>query len=127
MEILQNRAKVLLYRLPEADAKGHAIRGYLREHGIAAVNANPMDGGRPLAAILGVGKGRMGKAEPLPREPVMVLYGFGEEQLNEFLSFLRREAPVELKAVATVHNLSWTFGYLARQLMGERAYFEKRK
>ena len=126
MELMKNKAKVLLWQLPETDSKGHAIRGYLRDHGIAAVSANPMDSGRTLSAILGVGKGNMGKAQPLPKEPVMVIYGFDEEQLDEFLGFLRQEAPVELKAVATVHNLKWTLGYLAGQLMAERAYYAKR-
>lgn len=127
MEMLQNRAKVLLYQLPEMDAKGHAIRSYLREHGIAIVNANPTDGGRSLVSIMGVGKGSPGKAEALPGEPVLVIYGLEERQLNEFLAFLRRKAPIELKAVATVHNLQWTFGYLTKQLMAERSYFGKKK
>ncbi len=127
MELLKNRAKVLLWQLPELDAKGHAIRCYLGEHGIAVVNVNPMDSGRTLAAILGVGKGNMGKAEPLPKEPVLIMYGLGEEQLNEFLDFLRKQAPVALKAVATAHNLKWTLGYLTKQLMAERAYYASKK
>lgn len=117
--------KVLLYLLPESDPKGHAIRGYLKEHDIPVLTATPMDSGRTLAAIFGLAKGNMGRATPLPKEPVLVMFGFSEETLDPFLEFLRDNAPVPLKAVATPHNLKWPFGQLAAQLMRERAFQTK--
>jgi hypothetical protein len=121
MEKRKSGAKALLYALPQSSEKGAAIRAYLQEQGISILTATPMDSGRTLGAIFGLTKGSMGKATPLPKEPVLVMHHFSEEEMDALLDFLRETAPVALKAVTTQVNLRWTLGFLCGQLMRERA------
>lgn len=56
-------------------------------------------------------------------DPMLVFSGFPQEELQEFLAAYRRtgESSVELKAVMTMHNISWTPVMLQHELRQEHA------
>ena len=110
---------VLIYRVPAMSRPGAALRRYLRQEGIRAVEVSSGDGGRSVGALLGLRKDAAAGTADLPDHPVLVLSGLGERSLDRLLDFLRRECPVELKAVATPTNLSWSFARLAGELARE--------
>ncbi|MCD8143771.1 MAG: DUF3783 domain-containing protein [Oscillospiraceae bacterium] len=115
-----NTPAVLLYQLPEFSAQGWAVRTYLTAHGIRVITVSPGDGGKSLSTLLGLKQEAPVFSPPLPGEPVVVLYGLVGPTFDSFLDFLAKTAPVQLKAVATPYNLSWSFGKLAAQLAKER-------
>ena len=56
-------------------------------------------------------------------EPAMIMQGFTQNRLDEFLKELRRnEVPrIDLKAVVTPYNIGWRFSDLYQELQAERA------
>lgn len=64
--------------------------------------------------------------EKLSRQ-MMVLYGFTNERLDEFLRNMRRAGipRIALKAIVTPHNVNWTFRQLYEELEKEEAAYRK--
>lgn len=64
--------------------------------------------------------------EALSRQ-MMVLYGFTNERLDEFLRNMRRAGipRIALKAIVTPYNVSWTFRQLYEELEREEAAYRK--
>lgn len=58
---------------------------------------------------------------------MMVLYGFTNERLDEFLRNMRRAGipRIALKAIVTPHNVNWTFRQLYEELEREEAAYRK--
>ena len=62
-------------------------------------------------------------------EEMLVMFAFQGTMMKDFLQFFRVEnpPPVELKAVATPTNLSWSALALYEELNKERDYFRSQK
>ena len=72
-----------------------------------------------LSLLSGEGAEPQNPAPPLP-EPVMVLCGLTEPQLDRLLPALRKERIFCLKALLTPTNAGWTFRQLYDELCRER-------
>lgn len=58
---------------------------------------------------------------PVIREELLIFFGFGSERLDVMLGMLKGSGlGVELKAVVTPHNISWTLAELYQELSRER-------
>lgn len=81
----------------------------------------------PLLPLLsGEGAEVQSPAKPLP-EPVMILCGLTEAQLDRLLPALRRERIFCLKAVLTPTNAGWSLRQLYDELCRERDLMGDRK
>ena len=87
----------------------------------------------PLCKLLGLPVSLPGPEDLRPAPilynapELMVLHGFGSEDLDAFLKTYREQgiAPIPLKAVTTLHNLGWTPYYLAEHLREEAERFSR--
>lgn len=65
---------------------------------------------------------------PLTRQ-AMIMYGFTQRRLDEFLQSMRKAGlpVIPLKAVVTPYNVTWTFRALYEELEREEAAFRQQK
>ena len=87
--------------------------------------------GADLSAGAGADLGRAAgdrKEEELPRQ-AMVMYGFTQKRLDEFLRNTKKAGVpvIPLKAIVTPYNVNWTFRALYEELEREEEVFRKKK
>ncbi|MBQ9032077.1 MAG: DUF3783 domain-containing protein [Parasporobacterium sp.] len=113
--------------------KLHSLESLCDELNLRLVPIRPEDRSTPLGILAGSPdagpeKKNLPSTEfsPEPRE-MLVLCGLTPELLDRFLTeFRKREIPpIELKAVLTSHNVSWTPGKLQTELIKESRAFSR--
>lgn len=69
------------------------------------------------------------EAEKMLTRQAMVMYGFTQNRLDEFLRSMRRAGlpVIPLKAIVTPYNVNWTFRALYEELEREEEAFLKQK
>ena len=118
--------ETVLYYSPEKSEKVRLLKGVLVRMGIRIKNIGP----EQVMQKVGYLTGRKEYEETLPEdgkeipvipEEMLVLYGFTNRRLDEFLSQLRRAKvpPVALKAVVTESNADWSFYELYQEIRAE--------
>ena len=115
------RPTVLLYGLPADRADGKIIRDYLKSKLIRAVNVYPGNDECTLGELLQAEGLYPAKKKQGPEKPVLVMFAMQNKEMDALLTFLRENAPIELKAVVTPHNMNWKFSRLVRELKRERS------
>ncbi len=119
MEKMINKQTVFLYNVEREKEK--QIRILCRELGTDVRKIRPEQTGETIGALMGLDiKKTIGKDEKISEE-IMILSGFSGDKLDVFLKGYRNKniEPVKLKAVVTGHNISWTVGYLYKELKKE--------
>lgn len=120
---------VLLYQAPELIV--NRLKQPLKEQGIAVRIVSKQMYTIPLDVLLGLRQ----PGKLLPRcgiplaEPMLVMHGFSSEQVDTTLQILREHnVRIDLKAVTTPTNLSWTSLQIYAELRKEReAFYKKNK
>lgn len=122
----QNNPVILLYQIPERAAK--QLTELLRPHGIFVRIIQKAQYTVSLEGLLGL----KSSANLLPNpgielpEPMMVMHGVSSEGIDMVLKLLRENnIRVDLKAVTTPTNLSWTALQIFAELQREREAFRK--
>lgn len=127
MAKVTRKKETVLYYNPGSADRARLMKGVLVRMGIRIRNIAPDQVLQQVGYLAGLPdytETEMPEGEDLPEisEEVLVLQGFGNRRLDELLTQLRRvKAPnIELKAVVTEHNSSWSFYQLYEELRQER-------
>lgn len=117
---------VLLYHTPEGVLK--RLTPLLRQQGISVRVIRKELYTVPLEILLGLKQPDKILQNPgieLP-EPMLVMHGFSSEGVDSVLKLLREnQIRIDLKAVTTPTNLSWTALQMFAELQREREAFRK--
>lgn len=117
---------VLLYHTPEGVLK--RLTPLLRQQGISVRVIRKELYTVPLEMLLGLKQPDKILQNPgieLP-EPMLVMHGFSSEGVDSVLKLLREnQICIDLKAVTTPTNLSWTALQMFAELQREREAFRK--
>ena len=117
---------VLLYHTPEGVLK--RLTPLLRQQGISVRIIRKELYTVPLEMLLGLKQPDKILQNPgieLP-EPMLVMHGFSSEGVDSVLKLLREnQIRIDLKAVTTPTNLSWTALQMFAELQREREAFRK--
>lgn len=127
MAKVTRKKETVLYYNPGSADRARLMKGVLVRMGIRIRNIAPDQVLQQVGYLAGLPdytETELTEGETLPEIPeeVLVLQGFGNRRLDELLTQLRRvKAPnIELKAVVTEHNSSWSFYQLYEELRQER-------
>lgn len=119
---------VLLYHTPEGVLK--RLTPLLRQQGISVRVIRKELYTVPLEMLLGLKQPDKILQNPgieLP-EPMLVMHGFSSEGVDSVLKLLREnQIRIDLKAVTTPTNLSWTALQMFAELQREREAFRKQR
>ena len=127
----KQKPQVLLFSFrPEARTM-HIIR-YLTSQGVSVRTVQASELGETLGYLFSL-PGYEKRVVPdftasiVPE--MLVMHGFDQALLDDFLRFFREEGVrrVELKAVLTPTNAAWTAAELSRHLTAERDALQKRR
>lgn len=116
-------AQVLLYNFSVSD-RTRKIRKYLRKEGIGICVVETADYAQPLGVLAGlpgfVRQNIYNMGEDF-KEEMLVMCGFEEKQMEDFLAFFRENdlEPVALKAMLTPVSQNWDSIRLHRELASE--------
>lgn len=116
-------AERALYYAPDPVPAARAGRVFLSLR-IRVRTARADQMGQTVGFLLGL-KGHAERPDapalPAPARPVLVLSGFTRARMDQLFAALRREGlpPIDLKAVVTPTNVSWTLGELCAELARE--------
>lgn len=129
--MIRNSAReMILYYNPQPSSKVIKLKGVLVRMGIRIRNVGPeqvMETVGALAGLAGFEKvgnleeqGNENPAKVIPEE-VLVMHGFTSRRIDELLAALRKAGvpKVELKAIITPTNASWTFYHLYEEIKEE--------
>lgn len=134
--------EVVLYYTPQQDADTVKLKGVLVRLGIRIKNVEPGQTGRTVGSLLGLAgaadvpggqaqvSGDGGQAQapasdagttPVISEKMLVMHNFTGKRIDELLLAMRRAGvpKVELKAVVTESNASWSFYHLYEEIKEE--------
>ena len=119
---------VLLYHTPEGVLK--RLTSLLRQQGISVRVIRKELYTVPLEMLLGLKQSDKILQNPgieLP-EPMLVMHGMSSEGVDAVLKLLREnKIRIDLKAVTTPTNLSWTALQMFAELQREREAFRKQR
>lgn len=120
---------VLLYNFSR-DKRTEAIEAFLSSVGVRFSHVPVTDFNRRIGALLSLPGAEMGTNSvtyPFFTDEMLVMSGFSQDMLQDFLSFFREKQlrRVALKAMLTPTNASWSGAELVRHLKQEQAQFEK--
>ena len=127
--------EMILYYTPEDRAHGPILRGVAARMGIKIKNLTPERCIQKIGYLTGAeGVERrevsvnFQKYAPVMEEEMLVLSGFTEERLEEFLGNLKKSGvpKIGLKAVVTETNAQWTAYQLYEQLKEEHRQLTER-
>lgn len=124
--------ETVLYYNPERSPKVAQVKGALVCLGMRIRNITPDQVTQKvgyLAGLPGFAETPIEGELPVIHDEMMVLQGFTDQRLNQLLYTLKRtEVPrINLKAVVTEGNSSWTFYELYEELKMEHEAFEEAK
>lgn len=123
--------EVVLYYNPKKDSKINQMKGVLVRMGIRIKNVTPEQVNQTIGELLGISENEKtrqsqpntengGATPPVPEE-MLIMYKFTSRRIDELLLNLRKAKipKVELKAIVTENNVSWTFCHLYEELKEE--------
>lgn len=124
------RPEVLLFSFRPEERTMRMIR-YLTAQGVSVRTVQANELGESLGFLFslpGYDKRNTSVMTPQKIPEMLVMHGFDQAMLDEFLRFFRTEniRRVELKAVLTPTNAAWTAAELSRHLTAERDAIQKR-
>lgn len=123
--------EMVLYYNPDSSIRVTKLKGVLVRMGIRIRNVAPdqvLDTVGELAGVSGyenrgpsAAPDEEKKELPVIAEEMMVMYGFTSSRIDELLAGLRKAgvSKVELKAVVTETNISWSFFQLYEEIKKE--------
>lgn len=118
--------ETVLYYTPEKTDKTRLLKGVLVRMGIRIKNIGPEQVTQKVGYLTGLKDYEETPLEedtelPVIPEEMLVLHGFTNRRLDEFLSQLRRAKvpPIALKAVVTETNAGWNFYELYGEIRAE--------
>ena len=122
--------QVLLFGFRPEERTMRIIR-YLTTQGVRVRTVPSTDYHESLGCLFGLPGYEHRQKPALPvalPEEMLVMQGFGQQMLDDFLRFFRREQlrRVELKAVLTPTNAAWSAAELCRHMTLEREAMQKR-
>ena len=119
--------EVVLYYTPDRHGNDVKLKGVLVRMGIRIRNISPDQIQETVGALAGVpgfslseGEGQ-GLQEPVIPEPMLVMHRFTSRRVDELLLNLRKAGvpKINLKAVVTPSNCSWSFFHLYEEIRQE--------
>ena len=124
------RPEVLLFSFRPEERTMRMIR-YLTAQGVSVRTVQANELGESLGFLFslpGYDKRNTSVMTPQKIPEMLVMHGFDQAMLDEFLRFFRMEniRRVELKAILTPTNAAWTAAELSRHLTAERDAIQKR-
>lgn len=129
---MPNKAQpqVLLFAFRPEERTMRILR-YLTSQGVSVRTVQAAELNETLGYLFSLpGYEKRGSLDYLTRSvpEMLVMHGFDQTMLDDFLRFFRAEdvRRVELKAVLTPTNASWTAAELSRHLQAERDSMRKR-
>ena len=126
-----NRAnETVLYFTPLNNEKTIKLKGVLVQMGIRIKNISPEQVMEPIGSLLGitgVEKKASGEEFPVVTEEMLVMHNFSGNRLDALLLNLRKAGvqKINLKAVVTESNITWTFYQLYEEIKKEHETMEK--
>ena len=129
LNISMPKPSVLLYNMA-SDARTAAIEAYLSGSGVTVIHVKATDFNRPIASLFSL-PGFKQDGKPVYRPPfseeMLVMAGFSQKRLSDFLRFFREKQlrRVALKAMLTPSNATWSGAELLWHLKQEQAQFDK--
>lgn len=124
--------ETVLYYTPQQSEKVTKLKGVLVRMGIRIKNIYPYQVTQQvgyLAGLEGYEEQSVDGGTPLPvmDEEVLVMHQFTSRRMDELLLNLRKAGvpKIELKAIVTGSNCSWTFYQLFEELKEERAKMQQ--
>lgn len=122
--------ETVLYYSPNKDKKSARVKSVLIQMGIRIKNISPQQIHQSvgyLAGLEGFSQENPTEAKEVIPQEVLVLKDFSSARLNQMLYLLRKaQIPkIELKAVITPHNASWSFYQLYQEIKSEHEAIEK--
>lgn len=131
---MAGKKELVLYYRPRGAANPAKLKGVLVNMGIRIRNIQPDQLEEKIGFLAGIEGFEKKEKEENSQEPeeltreVLVMHQFTNDRLEEFLLRLRKAGVprVELKAVVTATNASWTFRQLYQELCREHQEMEKR-
>lgn len=122
---MKTNACVLLYNLEKTE-KGKKVKFILIRMGIHIKNIAKEEYLKPIGTLAGIPDTEMISDLYVGdgfNEEMLVMKGFTEQQLNQFLTSLRKEKveKIDLKAVITSTNQTWNSLQLYEELKKEHA------
>ena len=120
----ENESIVLLYNIEREKEK--QIRGLCRALDISVKKVKPEQAGESIGSLCGRPITPLFKTENSCNEEMIIFSGFSGMKLDVFLAGYKQHGiePVELKAVTTERNITWTIGYIYEELKRERERFK---
>lgn len=129
MEAFPSPAVLLFNFAPDQRLAG--IETYLVAHGVRAMPVRVDRFHWPIGALLGLPGYESPQTKSLPAfsDEMLVMYGFDQAMLQDFLDFFSREKlpRVALKAMLTPYNAAWDASELHRHLRAEHEKLRKLK
>lgn len=127
---IPNAPQVLLFGFWPEERTMRIIR-YLTTQGVRVRTVPSEEYHESLGYLFGLPDYEHRPAPTLPvtlAEEMLVMQGFGQQMLDDFLRFFKREQlrRVELKAVLTPTNAAWSAAELCRHMTLERDAMQKR-
>lgn len=121
---------VLFFNIAQ-DSRCAKMEAFLSGRGVLVRHVAASEFGLPLGALLSLpGFSLVPGASAVPfYEEMLLMSGFDDQLLQEFLAFFTLEGVrrVALKAMLTPTNASWNASELHRHLSAEHAQFQKMK
>ncbi len=124
--------ELVLYYSPEKSPKAKKLKQVLAGMGIDLKIIEPQQLCQPLGYLAGVeGFPRQTGAKELPEIPeeIMILHRFTRQRIDELLKTMRTEGieKIDLKAIITIHNCTWSLGQLYKELKEEHEYMKRNR
>ena len=124
------KPEVLLFNI-QRDDRCEAIERYLTGHGVTVRHIPPADFGQPIGFLLGLPGYQAAESRSFFTfsDEMLLMRGFDQAMLNDFLSFFSREKVrrIALKAMLTPSNAAWSAAELHRHLSAEQQKFAAMK
>ncbi len=121
--------ELVLYYNPEKSPKTKKLKRVLTGMGIDFKIITPELTSQQLGYLAGVeGFPRQPAVKEIPDIPeeIMILHQFTSQRIDELLKTMRAEeiGTIDLKAIITIHNCTWTLDQLYKELKEEHEYMK---
>ena len=121
----RNGQEMVLYYTPEQNENVNRLKGVLVRMGIRIRNVAPEQVDETVGALAGMQgfalSGRKEEEHPFIPEQMLVMHRFTGRRMDELLANLRKAGvpKIDLKAVVTPSNCSWSFYHLYEEIREE--------
>lgn len=127
---MKNKIKRIIYNI-DTPGKEQLILGLCRQLGVQTRKIKSADADKKVGTLAGLkipssegfgGNGQKKAPKDYKLPELMIFSGFSDEELDTFLDAYKTTGiePVALKAIVTIHNMSWSVYQIASELQRER-------